>query len=56
MVPPLQEYLDHVQAKARTCSRACGQAAFLQKHRKQVTMSLVIQVYVISTFLNCRAA
>lgn len=35
MVSPMQEYFDHLQAKARTCSRTCGQANFIRKHCKR---------------------
>lgn len=40
MVPPLQEHLDQLQAKARARLKARGQAAFIRKQRKNVAAKL----------------
>ena len=40
MVPPLQEYLNQLQAKAQSRLRTSGQAAFLRKQCKGVSTKL----------------
>lgn len=40
MVPPIQEYLDQLQAKARIRLRTGGQAAFIKKQCKKIAIKL----------------
>lgn len=40
MIPPMQEYLNQLQAKARSHLGTNGQAAFIRKQCKQVTKKI----------------